>query len=224
MAKIRSWSWRQGGTQSEAIGRSKGSMATIILALTDALCNLVRFVLMPGHRFDTVGVAPLIDGLAFDGFIADKAFDSNSIIADLNERGAKIVISQHPRRASPPPIDAEIYKWRHLIERVLHTAAYWLKTPVSSIWEIGHLWRCARAFASAVASGSTSFIFAVCEGGDGCPRPATAIATREDAHAIVWGLMARSTMLESISIRPSRRKRPSISAREGGVADRLGQF
>jgi hypothetical protein len=63
---------------------------------------------LPGHHFDTVGVAPLIDGLAFDGFIADKAFDSNSIIADLNGRGAKIVISQHPRRASPLPIDAEI--------------------------------------------------------------------------------------------------------------------
>jgi hypothetical protein len=51
-------------------------MTTKILALTDALGNLVRFVLMPGHRFDTVGVAPLIDGLAFEGFIADKAFDS----------------------------------------------------------------------------------------------------------------------------------------------------
>ena len=87
-------------------------MTTKILALTDALGNLVRFVLLPGHRFDTVGVAPLIDGLTFEGFIADKAFDSNSIIADLNERGAKIVISQHPRRASPLPIDAEIYKWR----------------------------------------------------------------------------------------------------------------
>jgi hypothetical protein len=83
-------------------------MTTKILALTDALGNLVRFVLLPGHRFDTVGVAPLIDGLAFEGFIADKAFDSNSIIADLNERGAKIVISQHPRRASPLPIDAEL--------------------------------------------------------------------------------------------------------------------
>jgi transposase len=91
-------------------------MTTKILALTDALGNLVRFVLLPGHRFDTVGVAPLIDGLTFEGFIADKAFDSNSIIANLNERGAKIVISQHPRRASPLPIDAEIYKWRHLIE------------------------------------------------------------------------------------------------------------
>jgi transposase len=107
---------RKRGTQSQAIGRSKGGITTKILALTDALGNLVRFVLLPGHRFDTVGVAPLIDGLAFEGFIADKAFDSNSIIADLNARGAKIVISQHPRRASPLPIDAEIYKWRHLIE------------------------------------------------------------------------------------------------------------
>lgn len=37
--------------------------------------NLVRFVLLPGHRFDTVGVPPLIDDLTFGGFIADKAFD-----------------------------------------------------------------------------------------------------------------------------------------------------
>ena len=35
-------------------------MTTKILALTDALGNLVRFVLLPGHRFDTVGVPPLI--------------------------------------------------------------------------------------------------------------------------------------------------------------------
>ena len=82
-------------------------MTTKILVLTDALGNLVRFVLMPGHRYDTVGIAPLIDGLAFQGFIADKAFNSNSIIAVLNERGAKIVILQHPRRASPLPIDAD---------------------------------------------------------------------------------------------------------------------
>jgi len=91
-------------------------MTTKILALTDALGNLVRFVLLHGQRFDTVGVPPLIEGLTFDALIADKAFDSNAIIADLDARGAKIVISQHPRRAKPLAIDAEIYKWRHLIE------------------------------------------------------------------------------------------------------------
>ena len=91
-------------------------MTTKILALTDALGNLVRFRLMPGNRFDSIGVAPLIDGVEFGAFIADKAFDSNDIVADLNERGAKIVISQHPRRSIPIPLDAEMYKWRHLIE------------------------------------------------------------------------------------------------------------
>ena len=91
-------------------------MTTKILALVDALGNLVRFVLLPGQRFATVGVAPLIDGLWFGGLIADTAFDSNAIIETLNERGAKIVIAQHPRRTTPLPLDAELYKWRHLIE------------------------------------------------------------------------------------------------------------
>jgi transposase len=91
-------------------------MTTKILALTDALGNLVRFELLPGHRFDTVGVAPLIAGVEFSALLADKAFDSNAIIADLDARGAKVVISQHSRRASPRLIDAEVYKWRHLIE------------------------------------------------------------------------------------------------------------
>ena len=78
--------------------------------------NLVRFVLLPGHRFDTVGVAPLIDGISFDAILADKAFDSNWIIADMNARGALICISQHPRRSNPLQIDPDIYKCRHLIE------------------------------------------------------------------------------------------------------------
>ena len=91
-------------------------MTTKIIALTDSLGNLVRFVLLPGQRHDTVGVAPLIRDIEFGGLIADKAFDSDWIIADMNERGAQIVISQHPRRLRSLDIDDEIYKWRHLIE------------------------------------------------------------------------------------------------------------
>ena len=91
-------------------------MTTKILALTDALGNIVRFVLLPGQRFDTVGVAPLIKDVEFGALIADTAFDSNDIIADLDRRGARVVIAQHPRRAAPLQIDAEMYQWRHLIE------------------------------------------------------------------------------------------------------------
>jgi transposase len=76
----------------------------------------VRFVLLPGQRFDTVGVPPLIDGVSFGALIGDTAFDSNALIAALDARGAKVVIAQHPRRISPLAIDTEMYKWRHLIE------------------------------------------------------------------------------------------------------------
>ena len=71
---------------------------------------------MPANRYDTVGVAPLIKGVEFDAMLADKAFDSNWIIEDLNQRGAKIVISQRPQRLQPIDVDSEMYKWRHLIE------------------------------------------------------------------------------------------------------------
>ncbi len=91
-------------------------MTTKILALTDALGNLVRFELLPGNRYDTVGVAPLIEGVRFGGLLADKAFDCNWIVDDLNERGALICISQRPQRKEPLDIDLELYKERHLIE------------------------------------------------------------------------------------------------------------
>lgn len=41
-------------------------MTKKILALTDALGNLVRFRLMPGQCFDSVDVPPLIKDLEFD--------------------------------------------------------------------------------------------------------------------------------------------------------------
>ncbi|MEG3159483.1 IS5 family transposase [Sphingomonas sp. LB2R24] len=89
----------QKGAQSQAIGRSKGCMTTKILALTDALGNLVRFRLMPGRRFDSVEVPPLIDGIGFDGLIADKAFESNSIYPLIHEHRARDAEARGARRS-----------------------------------------------------------------------------------------------------------------------------
>jgi transposase len=80
------------------------------------LGTLVRFVLLPGQRHDTIGVEPLVKDIEFGGLIADKAFDANWIVAELNKRGAKRVISQRPKRRAPLDIDLDVYKWRHLIE------------------------------------------------------------------------------------------------------------
>jgi transposase len=86
------------------------------MALVDALGNLVRFVLLPGQRHDSIGVKPLIAGLDFEALIGDKAFDNNWLRANLNERGAAAVIPSKADRAKCIPHDAEMYKWRHLIE------------------------------------------------------------------------------------------------------------
>ena len=91
------------GTERQAISKSKGGWPTKIVALVDALGNLVRFELLPGHRYDTLGVPPLIEGVAFDALIADKTFDSNWLLEELDERGAKVVISTAPQAHRPAP-------------------------------------------------------------------------------------------------------------------------
>ena len=80
------------------------------------LGNLVRFILMPGQRHDSVGVAPIIDGLHFGALLADKAFDIDSLRALLNDRGAIAVIPPKANRTQPIACDFEIYRWRHLVE------------------------------------------------------------------------------------------------------------
>jgi hypothetical protein len=42
--------------------------------------------------------------------------NSFKLVAELIERGARIVISQHPGCAQKIEIDAPIYTWRHLTE------------------------------------------------------------------------------------------------------------
>jgi len=86
------------------------------VALVDALGNLARFILLPGQRHDSVGVEPLLDGFALGALIGDKAFDSDWLRLQLNERGALAVIPPNASGAKKIPYDEEMYKWRHLIE------------------------------------------------------------------------------------------------------------
>ena len=91
-------------------------MTTKVLALTDALGNLVRFKLLPGQRSEIVGVADLIDGLTFGALLADRAFDADQLRQNLHDRGATAVIPAKRNRKINIPHDEEAYKWRHLIE------------------------------------------------------------------------------------------------------------
>ena len=76
----------------------------------------MRFVLLPGQRHDTVGVPPLIEGVAFGALLGDKAFDADWIRAELDARGAAAVIPPKASRKGQVDFDRAMYGWRHLIE------------------------------------------------------------------------------------------------------------
>ena len=76
----------------------------------------MRFVLLPGQRHDSVGVAPLIGGIDFGALLGDKAFGADWLRADLDARGAVAVIPPKASRKSPIHCHRAMYRWRHLIE------------------------------------------------------------------------------------------------------------
>ena len=91
-------------------------MTTKILALTDALGNLVRFVLLPGQRHDLQGISEILQDVDLQALLADKAFDTNWLVERLHNENCQVVIAQKTNRIEPLIIDREMYKWRHLIE------------------------------------------------------------------------------------------------------------
>ena len=91
-------------------------MTTKIMALADALGNLIDFRLLPGQAHDLRGTAGLIEGLTCGQFLADRAFDANWVREMLAEARIEAVIPPKSNRRLPAEFDKETYKWRHLIE------------------------------------------------------------------------------------------------------------
>ena len=58
----------------------------------------------------------MIRGVSFEALLADKAFDADWLLQDLNQRGATAVIPSKANRKIQRDYDAEVYKWRHLVE------------------------------------------------------------------------------------------------------------
>ena len=65
------------------------------------------------------GVEPLIDGVAFDALLADKAFDADWLLTGLDARGATAIIPPKANRKFLRDYDKHACKWRHPIENFL---------------------------------------------------------------------------------------------------------
>lgn len=98
------------------MGRSRGGLTTKIVALVDALRNRIRFLLLPGQAHDMKGVALLTWDVSRGVLMANKAFEANWLLEELDERAAISVIPPKTNRKHQSGSDAEAYKWRHLVE------------------------------------------------------------------------------------------------------------
>lgn len=92
-------------------------MTTKIHALVDALGNPVTFVLTKGQAHDLQAAPGLLENADPDALIADKAFDADSFVALLQNKGITPVIPTKTNRKNPRSCNFALYKERNLIER-----------------------------------------------------------------------------------------------------------
>ena len=78
--------------------------------------NPVRLKLTGGQVHDSVPALELIEGLAVEHVIADKAYDADAIVAAVERRGAIAVIPSRRNRFRQRSYDSHLYKERHLVE------------------------------------------------------------------------------------------------------------
>ena len=107
---------RKSSQDEQALGRSKGGFSTKIHALVDALGLPLKFILTPGQRNDCTQAAEITKDISGTQVIADKGYDVNSIVEDLEKKGCTAVIPSKKNRKVPRTYDRELYKERHVIE------------------------------------------------------------------------------------------------------------
>lgn len=86
----------QRGQQSQNFGRSKGYFSTKVHATTDSLGCPTRFILTGGNESDYTQAMHLIEDQQADFVIADKGYDSQTIVDASNRRA--------PNLLSPPAL------------------------------------------------------------------------------------------------------------------------
>ena len=82
----------------------------------DGLGNPLHVHLTAGNIHDVTEAATLIEHAQGKNFIADKAYDADSVIQAVTEKKMTAVIPSKTNRKVQREIDRHIYKERHLVE------------------------------------------------------------------------------------------------------------
>jgi transposase len=106
----------RGGAERHAIGRSRGGLTTKVHLVVDALGLPMDFELTEGQRHDSQPAPTLIERCRPRCLLADKAYDSDALRAQLRQMGCDAVIPPKTNRVTMLDWDLELYKARSDIE------------------------------------------------------------------------------------------------------------
>ena len=100
------------------MGRSKGGLTTKIHALVDANGLPILLKITPGQAHDGRSAADMFKSLRDgDVLLADRAYDSDGLRAEMAERGVWANIRAMPGRTRKPVFSPYLYKLRNAVER-----------------------------------------------------------------------------------------------------------
>lgn len=85
----------------------------------------VRVIITKGTESDFNQAVPLISGYSPNHIIADKGYDSDAIVQQVEAQGAIAVIPPKSNRKSKREYDAYLYKIRHLVENAFLKLNRW---------------------------------------------------------------------------------------------------
>ncbi len=104
-------------TAQPRLGRSRGGFTTKIHAVVSGSGRLVRFGVTGGEVNDVTQAGNLARGLTGRGLVGDRAYDSDSFLACVEQQGLAAVIPSRRNRKVQRALDAQAYAQRNVIER-----------------------------------------------------------------------------------------------------------
>ena len=85
----------------------------------------VRFLITAGNQADCTQGTALLEGLPLQFVLADKAYDTDTIIGHLLSRQAVPVIPPQSNRKTQRDYDIYLYRLRHLVENYFQKVKSW---------------------------------------------------------------------------------------------------
>jgi transposase len=100
------------------MGRSRGGLTTKIHALVDARGLPIVLKLTEGQAHDGRSARDMLETLkAGQILLADRAYDSDALRAELAGRGAWANVKPMPNRINAPAFSPFLYRYRNRVER-----------------------------------------------------------------------------------------------------------